>query len=182
MISPRLLIVDDEPSILSLLKDVVSMSCEGARVETAGSARQAFELICKNEYDVVLSDIQMDGMSGIELVRETRSLRPGAPTIVLMTGDETLLSSAFESGAYTCLRKPLPWDMLTDVLKRAIEFNRLHLEVERFRQVREFMKDHGDLSQGMQKQTQVAHTRMVQMRDHEWQEVGPVVPPQAPAA
>ena len=145
-------------------------------METAASAREAFEQICKNEFDVVLSDIQMEGMSGIDLVRETRALRPVPPTIVLMTGDQALLPAAFESGAYTCLRKPLPWDVLTDVLKRAIEFNRLQREVERFRQVREFMRErNGELWEGIQKQTQVSQARMANMREQEWHEVGPVM-------
>lgn len=179
MTSPRILIVDDEPPILNLLKDVVLMSCDGARVEIALSAREAFERLCKEEYDVVLSDIQMEGMGGIDLVRETRSLRPVPPTIVLMTGDQTLLPAAFESGAYTCLRKPLPWDVLTDVLKRAIEFNRLQREVERFRQVREFMRErNGELWEGLQKQTQASQAQMANMREQEWHEVGPVMPPQ----
>lgn len=177
MTSPHILIVDDEPPILNLLKDVVLMSCEGARVETAGSGREAFECLCRAEYDVVLSDIQMEGMSGVDLVRETRSLKP-SPTIVLMTGDPDLLPAAFESGAYTCLRKPLPWDVLTDVLKRAIEFNGLHKEIERFRDVREFMKDRsGQLWEGIQKETSATQHRMVQMREQEWQEVAAVIPP-----
>ena len=181
MTSPRILIVDDEPSILNLLRDVVLMSCEEAQVEIAGSVREAFEFICRNEYDVVLSDIQMEGMSGIDLVRETRCLRPVPPTIVLMTGDQTLLSSAFESGAYTCLRKPLPWDVLTDVLKRAVEFNRLQREVERFRQVREFMSEqNGELWDGLQKQTQVSQAQLVHMREQEWREVGPIMQTRAP--
>jgi len=173
MTSPHILIVDDEPAILKLLRYVVLMSCDGARVETAVSAHEAFHALCKTEYDVVLSDIQMEGMSGIDLVRETRNLKPAPPTIVLMTGDQTLLPAAFESGAYTCLRKPLPWDVLTDVLRRAIRFNRLHREVERFRQVREFMRDrNGDLWEGIQKQTVAGQDRLTQMRQHEWQEVG----------
>lgn len=176
MTSPHILIVDDEPSILKLLRDVVLMSCDGARVETATSAHEAFHALCKSEYDVVLSDIQMEGMSGIDLVRETRNFKPAPPTIVLMTGDQALLPAAFESGAYTCLRKPLPWDVLTDVLRRAIQFNRLHKEVERFRQVREFMKDrNGDLWEGIQQQTVAGQDRLTQMRQQEWQEVGPVV-------
>ena len=179
MTSPHILIVDDEPSILKLLRDVVLMSCDGARVETAASAHEAFHALCKTEYDVVLSDIQMEGMSGIDLVRETRDFKPAPPTIVLMTGDQTLLPAAFESGAYTCLRKPLPWDVLTDVLRRAIQFDRLQKEVERFRQVREFMKDrNGDLWEGIQQQTVAGQDRLTQMRQQEWQEVGPVVPAQ----
>ena len=179
MTSPHILIVDDEPSILKLLRDVVLMSCDGARVETAASAHEAFHALCKTEYDVVLSNIQMDGMSGIDLVRETRNFKPAPPTIVLMTGDPALLSAAFDSGAYTCLRKPLPWDVLTDVLRRAIQFNRLHREVERFRQVREFMKDrNGDLWEGIQNQTVAGQDRLTRMRQQEWQELGPVVRPQ----
>jgi DNA-binding NtrC family response regulator len=143
--SPRILIVDDEPLILKLLRDMVLLSSDGARVEIAVSAREAFERLCNTEYDVVLSDIHMEDMSGIDLVRETRTLSP-CPTIVLMTGEESFLQDAFKSGAYTCLRKPLPWDLLTDVLRRAVDYNRLHREAERLRQVQKFTKEpKGDL-------------------------------------
>lgn len=178
MTSPRILIVDDETLLLNLIRDVVLLGCEGARVETASSGCEALERLRGNDYALILSDIQMRGMSGIELVRETRELRP-VPTIVLMTGDQTLLPHAYESGAFACLRKPIPWDIFTEVLSRAVEFNRLHRRVERLRQVRTFIKERkGELREPLQQKMVAAQARMAQMREQEWQGAGLVRPQQ----
>lgn len=125
MNAPHFLVVDDDEAFRNYLKLALLVVFEEAQVETAESVGEAIELIRATEFDVVLSDIQLGRVTGIDLVRQTRVLRP-VPTIVLMTGDHRLLSEAMNSGAYACLGKPFERTFLKSVLSRAIEFNSLH--------------------------------------------------------
>lgn len=174
MIAPHILIADDEDLFLNLIREMVVLSFEGARVETVSSAYDALGHILANDFDVILSDIQLGDVTGIDLVRQTRNLRP-APTIVLMTGDHTLLPQAFDSGAYACLRKPFDRDLMAAVLKRAIDFNNLQRRAERIRQSLAFqVRPTYEHSMQAQLRTGEIEKQMAEMRKKELDELVPV--------
>ncbi len=82
----RVLVVDDEPAVRRLLEKI--LSCEGHRVESAADGRAGFERILSGEYDVVLLDVRMPGMSGVDVHERVRRDQPGLERrIVFMTGD-----------------------------------------------------------------------------------------------
>ena len=95
----RLLLVDDD----DLLRDAVAMLLRDSHVEvdTASSAEEALGLLAAGSYDVVLSDIQMPGKSGVELLKAVRQFDLDVP-VILMTGDPTVDSAvqALEYGAF----------------------------------------------------------------------------------
>jgi two-component system NtrC family sensor kinase len=105
--SLRILAVDDEESILQLVHEI--LSSEGHRVELAGGGEAALRLILANDYDVIVSDWKMPGLSGIGLYEELLQRKPDAARRMLfMTGD--VIKDSFQTflkqHARTCLPKP----------------------------------------------------------------------------
>ncbi|MBM3988438.1 MAG: sigma-54-dependent Fis family transcriptional regulator [Planctomycetes bacterium] len=102
----RILIVDDEPLVLETLSEV--LSSEGYPVSQALAAREGLEVLARKPHALVLSDIRMPGMDGVEFLREVRRLHPGTD-VVLMTGYGSLDGAidAMALGAADYLIKPL---------------------------------------------------------------------------
>src|ERR1044072_7630470 len=94
----RMLIIDDEPNVLSVLYSLLSSQYE---CQTATSAVEALEYLKKDDYDLVLSDIMMPGMSGLELLEEIGRLSR-EPVVVLISGNLNIQSAieALRRGAY----------------------------------------------------------------------------------
>jgi response regulator RpfG family c-di-GMP phosphodiesterase len=102
---PRLLVVDDEPNICRMVAAVLGRS--GFAVETATGGEEALDRFRSEAFDLLLTDIKMPGMTGLELLQRCREIRPGVPAIVF-TGYATTESAAaaVRSGADHYLRKP----------------------------------------------------------------------------
>jgi len=101
----KILIVDDEEDIVEALKKHLKL--EGYTVDTANSAAEAFEKVKNDKYHIVLTDIVMPDMDGIELLREIKSY-DALTQVIMMTGystmDKTL--SSLEFGANDYILKP----------------------------------------------------------------------------
>jgi two-component system response regulator AtoC len=118
----RILLVDDEKESRSFLADYLLLL--GHEVDECSSGEQALETYKKNRYEMVLSDIKMGGMSGIDLIRDIKALQcnPEAD-LVLYTGfiDISLAIGALRVGAYDYLTKPINVQELKAVLNRVEE-------------------------------------------------------------
>ena len=127
----RILLVDDDPMLLGALEQVVASRVSGARVEKCGSPLEALRRIEASDYDVVVSDLVMGGMHGLELLDCVRVARPSA-MVVLITGadDRDLSVRALRGGAYDFIHKPVEPDYLVACIRRAIETRRLRAAVE----------------------------------------------------
>ncbi len=128
----RILIVDDDRAMREML---VSLFKErGLWVEDASSADAALAFAADQEFDVVLSDVRMPGLSGIELVGQLRRLRPATP-VVLMTAFGSIDSAvdAMRSGAFDYLTKPFEPDAVILAVERALSHRALALENEQLR-------------------------------------------------
>lgn len=114
----RVLIVDDEASLRMTL--AANLELEGFDVEIAQDGREALEMFRARPFDLVLSDIRMPQMNGVELFRELRALAPDLP-VVLMTGFavETLVEQVIREGAFAVLPKPFTIDHVVAALLRA---------------------------------------------------------------
>lgn len=117
--SSRVLIVDDEDSLRLTLSALLEM--EGFQVVTANSALKALELLRQSPPKVVISDIRMPGMSGVELFRAIQR-ESGDVRVILMTAfaQEKLIEEAMSGGAFAVLKKPLDLDHLLTVIQGAI--------------------------------------------------------------
>jgi len=116
----RVLIVDDEKPQRDILQMI--LEAEGYEATTAGNGRQALERVRGHAIDMVLTDLKMPDISGIELLTELMALQPGL-CVILMTAHGTIDSAvnAMRRGAFDYLTKPLEKDELLLVLGRAME-------------------------------------------------------------
>ncbi|MGD9308999.1 MAG: sigma-54 dependent transcriptional regulator [Desulfosarcina sp.] len=122
----QLLIIDDEPDMLTLLKRSLEpeLAC---RVDTASSGETALEMIRDTDYDLVLADIKMPGISGLEVLERVKADRGEEVTIVMMTayGHIEMAVEAMKRGAYDFITKPFDHDALVMRLEKAFERSRL---------------------------------------------------------
>ncbi len=125
--APRILVVDDEQNIRDILKDFLQM--EGFEVTTADDGVTALHALENGRYDLVLSDMKMPQMGGLELLERMREVGQDAVT-VLMTGFGTVESAivAMKRGAFDYVLKPFKVEEVVQVLQRGIEQYRLKTE------------------------------------------------------
>ncbi len=127
-----ILIVDDDDDTAVLLRD--SLRKRGFDVDAVNSGQQALERLRTDPADVVVTDVQMAGMNGIELCGELRTRHPDLLPIVLtgQGGLETAIG-AIRAGAYDFITKPVKVDALAIAVGRALEHLSLKREVKRLR-------------------------------------------------
>ena len=102
----RILVVDDNPAMAETLADILEM--KGFIVQAAASGAEALEILRKQPIDILLTDVKMPGMNGLELYRETRKAYPKLVTIFMTayTADEFIRQGMAE-GVKTILDKPV---------------------------------------------------------------------------
>jgi len=123
---PSVLIIDDDPAVLSALPATLRLWMPDLLVDVSGSARIALERIEATEYDAIISDIRMPDMDGLTLLERIRSLRPQTPTLLVTGyGDQTLAMQALRGGAYDYILKPIDRDYFLSSMTRALELRRL---------------------------------------------------------
>ena len=114
------LLVDDERSMRDFLK--ILLKKEGFDVRTASDGTQALEMLAERGADLVLSDIRMPGMNGIELLEQVKELYPGLPVVMVTafaSPDDAV--QAMRNGAFDYISKPFNVNELTSVVHAAID-------------------------------------------------------------
>ena len=114
----RILLVDDDRVTLQNISQ--SLREEGYAVEQARDGAQALELLDKDRFDLVLSDIFMPRIDGFGVLEYVRSRSPGTP-LILMTGDTVTGANAISRGATDCLLKPLELNQLSRKVAEVLE-------------------------------------------------------------
>jgi two-component system response regulator AtoC/two-component system nitrogen regulation response regulator NtrX len=119
-IPPRILLVDDEETVLYTLQAV--LKSEGYLIEKAASAKEAIDLLNSQPFDLVISDVNMPGASGLELLDSIRE-HDQTCLVILITayGSEAIAVDAMRRGAYDYLPKPFANDDLKITVRRALE-------------------------------------------------------------
>ena len=130
----HLLIVDDEPDMLTLLKRSLEPELD-CRVDTASSGETALKMIRDGDYDLVLADIKMPGISGLDVLERVKADHAEI-TFVMMTayGHIEMAVEAMKRGAYDFITKPFDHDALVMRLEKAFERSRLLKENLRLHQ------------------------------------------------
>src|SRR5215813_12885399 len=128
--SPRILIVDDEVEITEILADLLSEDYECLK---AASAEQALTLLRESEFHLVISDITMPGMSGLEMIPHVKEMSPNT-VVVMISGMQTVESAigALRLGAFDYLMKPFDLRQVEAVVKRALEHHDLVVAKRRY--------------------------------------------------
>jgi putative nucleotidyltransferase with HDIG domain len=129
-VSPRILIVDDEIEITEILADLLSDDYECLK---AGSAEEALSRLRDSEFHLVISDITMPGMSGLEMIPHIKQLSPDT-VVVMISGMQTVESAigALRLGAFDYLMKPFDLRQVEAVVKRALEHHELVVAKQRY--------------------------------------------------
>ncbi|HKN84824.1 MAG TPA: HD domain-containing phosphohydrolase [Pyrinomonadaceae bacterium] len=127
---PRILIVDDEIEITEILADLLSDHYECLK---AGSAEEALSRLRQSEFHLVISDITMPGMSGLEMIPHIKQLSPDT-VVVMISGMQTVESAigALRLGAFDYLMKPFDLRQVEAVVKRALEHHELVVAKQRY--------------------------------------------------
>ena len=130
---PRVLIVDDEKFIRDILADFLGM--EGYVVRTAEDGAAALNELQSTPYDIVISDLKMPRMGGIELLDQIATTAPNVLTVI-MTGFGTVETAidAMKRGAYDYILKPFKVEEVIHVVQRGLEKQRLAAENLRLRE------------------------------------------------
>jgi DNA-binding NtrC family response regulator len=116
----RILIVDDEENVLVLFKRVLAK--EGYQVECASSAYEALQRLQNNSFNLVLTDLKMDGMDGIDLMRKSKAANPAVPFIMITAyGTIQAAMTAGKEGAEDFLVKPIDIEELKLAVKKALK-------------------------------------------------------------
>jgi len=125
----RVLVVDDDPGVRYTLREI--LASEGLAVEEAGDGAEALARFEAQPAPLVVTDLRMPGMDGMELLRKL-ALRSPAPRVVVITahGSERQAVDAMKAGAYDYFRKPFENEELLAVVRRAVEAARLAHENE----------------------------------------------------
>jgi len=128
--SPRILIVDDEVEITEILADLLSEDYECLR---AASAEEALARLHESEFQLVISDITMPGMSGLDMIPHIKALSPDT-VVVMISGMQTVESAigALRLGAFDYLMKPFDLRQVEAVVKRALEHHDLVVAKQRY--------------------------------------------------
>lgn len=124
---PSILIVDDEPSICTSLHFALRGEYQ---VKTAGTAEGCIEMIVRESFDVILLDLRLGKVDGIDVLMRIKELDPSI-VVIIMTAFGSIRSSvdAMKRGAFTYLTKPLDIEELKAFIRQAVEFRSLKTEV-----------------------------------------------------
>lgn len=126
----RILVVDDERSIRITLSEILRR--DGSEVESAEDAEQALHLLATAPFDVIVTDIVMPRLSGVDLLKAIRMTAPDAQ-VIMMTGEPTVetASEAIRAGASDYLMKPVSKEAILRSVRHAAEIKRLSDERRR---------------------------------------------------
>lgn len=131
--TPRVLVVDDEEIIRDSLSFILQK--EGYDVQQAANGQEAFEKVKENPPDVIITDIEMPGMKGVELLEKVSHVSPQTFVIIITAyGSIETAIQALRKGAYDYILKPLDFDEMVLRVRRLMDFKRLALENQMLRQ------------------------------------------------
>lgn len=123
-----ILVVDDDDAVRDTLYDLLS---ENHLCHVAATAERALEWLAKDVYDVVLTDISMPGLSGVELLSHVRQIQPQTPVIIISgIQNEDHAKGIIKLGAFDYLLKPFSLESVEQSVARAIEYHARLLKSE----------------------------------------------------
>jgi len=115
----RILVVDDEKNVRVLFERILAK--EGYEVECAASGSEAIDKLANNSFDLVVTDLKMDGIDGLDLIRKGKKTNQAIPFILISGyGTAQTAVSAAQEGADVYLMKPIDMKDLKLAVKRAL--------------------------------------------------------------
>lgn len=111
----RILVIEDDEEMRALLKDFFLE--EGLETDSANNGSEAFRKLVKESFDLVITDIRMPGLTGLDILPGIRKLQPEVPIIVITAfGSEEIRQRVLEKGATAYLEKPIQFKTLRSLV------------------------------------------------------------------
>ncbi|OEU47435.1 MAG: histidine kinase [Desulfobacterales bacterium C00003060] len=124
----KILVVDDELDMLMLLRMIIEDNTDH-EVETTNNPSEALKMVRENDFDLVISDLKMPGMNGMELYDEIKEINPDLPLIVVTAyGSLETADEAMKKGVADFLTKPFRKDGILFTINRVLELARVKRE------------------------------------------------------
>ena len=128
--SERILVVDDSVAIVSLLADEI-LPLGGYEVTTAGSGEEGLQALISTKPDLILCDLEMPGISGLEMLQEVQEKGANVPAIMMTAfGSEAVATQALRMGVKDYIVKPFTTDEILGAIERALAERRLLSKLE----------------------------------------------------
>ncbi len=132
---PEVMLVEDDADLRQATAETLELA--GFRVHAFDAAAPALDVLRPDFPGVILSDLRMPGLSGLDFLDRARGVAPDVPFVLITAhGDVPAAIRAMRGGAHDFLEKPCAPELMLDVLKRAQAMRDLHLENARLRQIR----------------------------------------------
>ena len=126
---PKILIIEDEVSIRRVLKKIISEESKTYEVEEAEDGLEGIEMIQNNEYDLILCDIKMPKVDGIEALEKVRKIKPEIPVVMISGhGDLDIAVQTMKLGAFDYISKPPDLNRLLNTVRNALDRKELIVE------------------------------------------------------
>lgn len=126
---PKILIIEDEVSIRRVLKKIISEESKTYEVEEAEDGLEGIEMIQNNEYDLILCDIKMPKVDGIEVLEKVRKIKPEIPVVMISGhGDLDIAVQTMKLGAFDYISKPPDLNRLLNTVRNALDRKELIVE------------------------------------------------------
>ncbi|MBW1675885.1 MAG: sigma-54-dependent Fis family transcriptional regulator [Deltaproteobacteria bacterium] len=124
----RILVIDDELDMLMLLRMIIEDNTD-YEVETTNNPSEALKMVTENDYDLVISDLKMPGMDGLELCDEVKEIKPDLPLIMITAyGSLETADEAMKKGVADFITKPFRKDSILFTINRVLELARVQRE------------------------------------------------------
>jgi two-component system response regulator ResD len=117
----RILLIDDDLAVVQMLQSYLEASRSGYLVDTALSGEAGLAAVAAHRPDVVLLDVRMPGLNGLEVLKRIRAIDPSIPVIMVTGASYGETSGALKSGAFAYIAKPFELRYIDHLVKLAIE-------------------------------------------------------------
>jgi DNA-binding NtrC family response regulator len=118
---PRILIIDDEVDMLMLLRMIIEDNTD-YDVETTNSSTEGIKLFREEDYDLVITDLKMPGLDGMDIFDEIKELKPEVPVIIITAyGSMETSDEALRKGVAEFITKPFRKDSILFTIRRVLE-------------------------------------------------------------
>lgn len=127
----NILIIEDEKAIRNVLRNIISDENKSFQVDDAENGKSGLELMSQKVYDLVLCDIKMPGMDGIEVLDQIMAMYPDTAVVMISGhGDIQTAVDCIKKGAYDFISKPPDLNRLLNTVRNALDRNQLATEVK----------------------------------------------------
>ncbi len=124
----RILVIDDELDMLTLLRMIIEDNTDYG-VETTNNPSEGLKMLTEKEFDLVITDLKMPGMDGMELFDECKEIRPDVPVIIITAyGSLETADDAMKKGIADFIAKPFRKDGILFTINRVLELARVKRE------------------------------------------------------